>query len=199
MNRFRSLIRTRSTIRYVGWMECRSSGRSPMRSRSEFHTSEMSTLTTLSVLALSPLLLCAQDAATFSTDVRVVNLFATVRDAQDHLVPNLTKDDFTLEEDGQPQTIRYFSRESGLPLTLGLLVDTSVSQKRVLAEERTASYRFLSQVLRPDQDRAFIIHFDRDVELLQDLTPSHEKLDIALGKLQTPQRAPHKRGTPDIG
>src|SRR5580658_9979737 len=131
----------RSTIRYVGWMECRSSGRSPMRSRSEFHTSEMSTLTTLSILALSPLLLPAQDVI-FSTDVRVVNLIATVRDAQGHLVPNLTKDDFTLEEDGQPQTIRYFSRESGLPLTLGLLVDTSISQKRVLAEERTASYRF---------------------------------------------------------
>jgi VWFA-related protein len=141
----------------------------------------------------------AQGPATFSTDVRVVNLVATVRDAQGHLVSNLTQADFVLEEDGHPQTIRYFAQESGLPLTLGLLVDTSVSQKRVLAEERTTSYRFLSQVLRPEQDRAFIIHFDRDVELLQDLTPSHEKLDIALGKLQTPQRQPHKRGTPDIG
>ena len=159
----------------------------------------MSTLTTLSVLALSPLLLCAQEAATFSTDVRVVNLFATVRDAQGHLVPNLTKDDFTLEEDGQPQTIRYFSRESGLPLTLGLLVDTSISQKRVLAEERTASYRFLSQVLRPDMDRAFVIHFDRDVELLQDLTGSREKLDAALARLQTPKLPQRKRGEPKVG
>jgi VWFA-related protein len=148
---------------------------------------------------LSPLSLAAQQAATFSTDVRVVNLFATVRDAQGHLVPNLTKDDFTLEEDGQPQTIRYFSRESGLPLTLGLLVDTSISQKRVLAEERTASYRFLSQVLRPDMDRAFVIHFDRDVELLQELTESREKLDAALARLQTPKLPQRKRGEPKVG
>ena len=144
-------------------------------------------------------LLPSQATTTFSTDVRVVNLFATVHDAQGHLVPNLTKDDFTLEEDGQPQTIRYFSRESGLPLTLGLLVDTSISQKRVLAEERTASYRFLSQVLRPDMDRAFVIHFDRDVELLQDLTGSREKLDAALARLQTPKLPQRKRGEPKVG
>jgi VWFA-related protein len=160
---------------------------------------KMSTSKTLFVLVLSPLLLCAQDAATFSTDVRVVNLFATVRDAQGHVVPNLTKDDFTLEEDGRPQTIRYFSQESGLPLTLGLLIDTSISQKRVLAEERTASFRFLSQVLRPEQDRAFVIHFDRDVELLQDLTSSRELLDQALARLQTPKLPPRKRGDPKIG
>ena len=135
----------------------------------------------------------------FSTDVRVVNLFATVRDAQGHVVSNLTQDDFILEEDGRPQTIRYFSRESGLPLTLGLLIDTSVSQRRVLAEERTASYRFLSQVLRPDQDRAFIIHFDREVELLQDLTSSREKLDDALAQLQTPQRPASQTWRPEIG
>jgi VWFA-related protein len=159
----------------------------------------MPTLTSLSVLALSPLLLPAQDAATFSSDVRVVNLFATVRDAQGQLVPNLIKGDFTLEEDGQPQTIRYFSRESGLPLTLGLLVDTSISQKRVLAEERTASYRFLSQVLRPDMDRAFVIHFDRDVELLQDLTESREKLDAALARPQTPKLPKRKGGEPKVG
>jgi VWFA-related protein len=149
---------------------------------------------------LSPGLLCAQNAAaTFSTDVHVVNLFATVRDAQGHVVPNLTKDDFTLEEDGRPQTIRYFSRESGLPLTLGLLIDTSISQKRVLAEERTASFRFLSQVLRPEQDRAFVIHFDREVELLQDLTSSREQLDQALARLQVPQLPPRKHGDPKIG
>jgi VWFA-related protein len=153
---------------------------------------------------LLPAVICArvyaQDVASFSTDVRVVNLFATVRDAQGHVVQNLTKDDFTLEEDGRPQVIRYFSNESGLPLTLGLLVDTSVSQRRVLAEERTASYRFLSQVLRPDQDRAFIIHFDREVELLQDLTASREQLDQALARLHTPQRLQRgQRKGPDIG
>jgi VWFA-related protein len=148
--------------------------------------------------------LYAQDAptTTFSTDVRVVNLFATVHDAQGHVVRNLTKDDFTLEEDGRPQTIRYFSQESDLPLILGLLIDTSISQRRVLGEERAASYRFLSQVLRPDKDRAFVIHFDRAVELLQDLTSSRQKLDDALAELETPTRGPRyggRPGGPDAG
>src|ERR1700722_18585427 len=143
----------------------------------------------LVVIALFPLLIRSQD---FSTNVRVVNLFVTVRDDQGRVVHNLTKDDFTLEEDGRPQTIRYFSQESGLPLTLGILVDTSISQRRLLAEERAASFRFLSQVLRPDQDRAFVIHFDREVELLQDLTGSRQQLDQALARLQTPKPQPGK-------
>ena len=153
------------------------------------------------LFACSLLCVCAnaQNTAVFSTDVRVVNLYASVHDDQGRIVRNLTKEDFTLEEDGRPQTIRYFSQESGLPLTVGLLVDTSISQKRLLAEERTASLRFLNQVLRQDQDRAFVIHFDREVELLQDLTASRELLDQALARLQTPRLPPHKRGGPKIG
>jgi len=107
-----------------------------------------------------------QQPPTMSVDVRMVNVFATVRDKHGEIVPNLTKDDFTLEEDGRPQTIRYFTRETDLPLTLGLLVDTSMSQRRVLDQERSASYTFLDQVLRPNKDMAFVIHFDREVELL---------------------------------
>jgi VWFA-related protein len=159
----------------------------------------MFTLKLLLACVLPPSIAFCQDATTFSTDVRVVNLFATVRDAQGRLVHNLTKDDFALSEDGRPQIIRYFSQESGLPLTLGLLVDTSISQKRLLAEERTASYRFLTQVLRPDQDRAFVIHFDRDVELLQDLTASREQLDRALARLQIPKLLSRKGGDPKVG
>ncbi len=140
-----------------------------------------------------------QPPATFSANVQVVNLFATVRDAQGRVVNNLTKDDFTLEEDGRPQVIRYFSKESGLPLTLGLLVDTSISQKKVLAEEHSASLKFLMQVLRPEQDRAFVIHFDREVELLQDLTSSRQRLDDALARLQVPTLPPRKHGAPKIG
>jgi VWFA-related protein len=137
-----------------------------------------------------PLLAHAQD---FTTDVRVVNLFAIVRDDQGRLVHDLTKDDFTLEEEGRPQIIRYFSQETGLPLTLGVLVDTSISQRRLLAEERTSSYRFLNQVLRSDRDRAFVMHFDREVELLQDLTPVREKLADALARLAVPRPVPHGR------
>ena len=124
---------------------------------------------------------------TFSTDVKVVNVLATVRNKQGQIVQNMNKDDFTLEEDGRPQTISYFSRETDLPLTLGLLIDTSMSQRRVLGQERTASYTFLDQVLREEKDKAFVIHFDREVELLEDLTSSRKKLESALNSLDTPQ------------
>jgi VWFA-related protein len=77
-------------------------------------------------------------------------------------------------------------------LTLGLLIDTSMSQRRVLGQERTASYRFLDQVLREDKDKAFVIHFDREVELLEDLTSSRKKLEAALTSLETPE--PQQRG-----
>jgi VWFA-related protein len=143
-----------------------------------------------SILLADRLLRAQQDSpkdTTFSTDVNVVNVFATVRDKKGQIVRNLTKDDFTLAEDGRPQSIRYFSQESGLPLTLGLLVDTSMSQRRVLGKERDASYRFLDQVLREDKDQAFLIHFDREVELLQDLTSSRKKLEEALGRMETPE------------
>jgi VWFA-related protein len=154
---------------------------------------------TLYLLILCCIAASAQDSTTFSTDVRVVNLFASVHDAQGRAVRDLTKDDFTLEEDGRPQAIRYFSRESGLPLTLGLLIDTSLSQRRVLGEERVASYRFLNQVLRSDKDRAFVMHFDREVELLEDLTSSRQKLDDALAQLVTPDRRHSRKGGPNIG
>jgi VWFA-related protein len=122
---------------------------------------------------------------TIAVDVKVVNVLATVRDKHGQIVNSLTKDDFTLQEDGRAETIKYFSRESDLPLTLGLLVDTSLSQRRVLGEERSASYSFLDKILRP-KDQAFVIHFDHEAELLQDLTSSKEKLQAALDKLETP-------------
>jgi VWFA-related protein len=122
--------------------------------------------------------------STVSVKVNVVNVLATVRDKHGKIVNNLTKDDFTLTEDGRAQSIHYFSRETDLPLTLGLLVDTSRSQSRVLDQERGASHSFLDQMVREDRDRAFIIHFDHEVELLQDLTSSHQKLEAALGSLR---------------
>lgn len=125
-------------------------------------------------------------AATLSVDVKVVTLPVTVRDKHGQVVRNLTKDDFVLEEDGRLQTIKYFSQEANLPLTLGLLVDTSLSQRNVLDEERNASRSFLDQMLAQEKDKAFIIHFDREVELLQDLTSSRGMLQKALDALQTP-------------
>jgi VWFA-related protein len=131
----------------------------------------------------------------FSTDVKVVSVLAAVRDKQGKIVSDLTKDDFDLAEDGRPQVIRYFSRETDLPLTLGLLVDTSLSQRQVLGEERDASHRFVEKVLREDRDQTFLIHFDHDTELLQDLTSSRAKLERALDELELPQDArPQMRG-----
>lgn len=132
--------------------------------------------------------------------VKVVNVLATVRDKKGGIVRGLDRDDFELKEDDRPQNIRYFSHETDLPLSLGMLVDTSLSQRRVLGQEREAAGAFLDQVLRVDKDKAFVIHFDREVELLQDLTSSRQKLQDALGLLQVPERSDDDRGeSPDSG
>ncbi len=140
----------------------------------------------ISLLVFSgPLLSQSQEQKPdISVDVKLVNVLATVRDKKGMIVRNLTKDDFILEEDGHLQTIQYFKQETDLPLTLGLLVDTSISQRLVLSQERTASYAFLDHMLREDKDKAFLIHFDFQVELLQELTPSRSKLESGLQLLQ---------------
>ena len=131
---------------------------------------------------------------TFSTDVKVVNILATVRNKQGQIVKNLTKEDFVLEEDGRPQTIKYFSRETDLPLTLGLLIDTSGSQRQVLGQERSASARFIDQVVREDKDMAFVIHFDFETELLQDLTASRKLLRQSIQNVEPPQLQRRQQG-----
>jgi len=115
-------------------------------------------------------------------DVKVVNVLCSVRNKQGGLVGNLTKDDFLLSEDGKPQTIKYFNRETDLPLTIGLLVDVSTSQERLIDVERQAASAFFSQVLRK-QDLAFLISFGEDAELLQDYTSSASLLRRGLDQL----------------
>jgi len=137
----------------------------------------------------------AQDQPTFSTEVKVVNVFATVRTKTGEIIRNLTKDDFVLLENGRPQEIRYFSRDSDLPLTIGLLVDTSLSQGRVLEEERGASYRFLDQVLRENKDQAVIVQFDQAVVIRQGLTGSHKDLQDTLSLLDTPSAEQARNGS----
>ena len=124
--------------------------------------------------------------STFSSEVKVVTLFAAVRNAAGQSVSNLSREDFSLEEDGRPQNIRYFARESDLALTIGLLVDTSRSELHVLETERRASFDFLDKVLRPDRDRAFVAHFDMRFGVLQGLTSSRKELADALGRLRIP-------------
>jgi VWFA-related protein len=126
---------------------------------------------------------------TLSVDARLVNLPVTVRDKKGALVQNLTKEDFSLQVDGHPQVIRYFDKDTNLPLTLGLLVDTSASQRNVIDDERAASGSFLDQMLTTDKDKAFVIQFARDIELLQDITGSRPKLQAALKEIDTPPPA----------
>src|SRR4051812_21441409 len=90
----------------------------------------------------------ADAPATIKVDVDIVNVLASVRDKRGGLVANLEKKDFTILEDGKPQEIKYFTRESDLPLTIGLLVDVSGSQRNIIENEREAASQFFSQVLR---------------------------------------------------
>jgi VWFA-related protein len=140
----------------------------------------------LLVMGLPPLVPQSQDQPSFSVEVDVVQILASVRDSSGRLVSDLEKEAFVLEEEGRPQEIRYFSRETDLPLTLGLLVDSSMSQLAVLQEEREASYRFFKQILRPDKDLAFVISFDLDVELLQDFTSGLDLLQEGLEEIEVP-------------
>jgi VWFA-related protein len=121
----------------------------------------------------------------YKVSTTVVNVPATVHNKHGQIIRDLKKEDFVLQEDGQQREIHYFALDADLPLTLGLLVDTSLSQRRVLEDERRASYKFLDNMLR-QEDKAFIIHFDRDAELLQDLTADRHSLEAALNDLHTP-------------
>jgi VWFA-related protein len=125
--------------------------------------------------------------ATMSVDARLVNIPVVVFDKKGELVGNLTKDNFVLEVDKKPQQIRYFNRDTDLPLTLGLLVDVSMSQRDVLDDERTGSTAFLDDMLTApaDRDKAFLIQFARQVDLLQDTTGSKPLLQAGLKQLAT--------------
>src|SRR5579864_7579190 len=100
-----------------------------------------------------------QSIETLKVQVNVVQLFFNVKDKKGALIPNLTKNDFDLFEDGKPQTIKYFTAESNLPLTLGILIDSSGSQMRVLEMEKEVGGAFLNDILR-EKDEAFVIDFD---------------------------------------
>jgi len=139
------------------------------------------------LLATVPALVAAQDEQpTFKSEVKVVNVLATVRNKKGAFVSDLGKDDFSVLENGRPQTIKYFSRQSDLPLTIGLMIDTSMSQKRVMEAERIASYTFLEQVLREKKDQVFVMQFDLSPILRQELTSSFLKLSEALQRVDTP-------------
>lgn len=146
---------------------------------------------TLVILLVLPLVLVRLEAQKaeedlgepIKVDVDVVNLYCAVRTKQNALIGNLEKGDFNLAEDGAPQTIKYFTRETDLPLTIGLLVDVSNSQRNLIEIERRAASSFFSSVLGK-KDVAFLISFGADSELLQDITGSPRILEDGLNRMK---------------
>jgi VWFA-related protein len=124
-----------------------------------------------------------ESVATFKVNVNLVDVVFSVKDKQGNLIPHLTKDDCTVTEDKVPQKLKSFVAESNLPLTLGILLDTSGSQFRVLPLEQQVGSQFLSRVLR-QKDEAFLLSFDVDVDLLQDYTNSARLLTRAMNKAE---------------
>lgn len=124
-----------------------------------------------------------RSVATFKLNVNLVDVFFTVKNKGGNLVPHLSKTDCSIMEDKQPQTWKTFTAETDLPLTLGILLDTSGSQEYVLPLEQQAGSQFLEHVLRK-KDEAFLLSFDVNVDLLQDFTNSPRLLARAMDKAQ---------------
>jgi len=124
-----------------------------------------------------------QSVATFKLQVNLVDMFFTVKDKQGNLVPHLNRDDCKVAEDKVPQTLKTFVAETHQPLTLGILLDTSGSQYRVLPLEQDVGGQFLERVLKP-KDEAFLLSFDVNVDLLQDYTNSARMLSRAMSKAE---------------
>jgi len=121
----------------------------------------------------------AQETPTIKTEVNLVNIFATVRDKKKQIITNLKQGDFHIFENDQEQKIAFFASETTLPITLGLLIDTSGSEQNRLGAEQEAASRFLNQVLRKG-DEAMVISFDVDVDLLSDFTDDRAQLNRAI-------------------
>jgi Ca-activated chloride channel family protein len=126
------------------------------------------------VLGLASLTLAAQEATTFHVDVKLVNIFVNVTDQNGATVGGLTRDDFAVFEDGRPQQISIFERQSELPVNLTLAIDTSGSVQKDMSEEAAAARRFAHAILR-QQDQMSVLQFATTV---RELTPFTNKLAV---------------------
>ncbi len=146
-----------------------------------------------------------QPMTNLKVQAREVLLPVTVVDKKGALVTDLTAKDFTLTEDGRPQVIKSFTTQSNLPFRLGLLVDTSRSVYTAIDAERKAAEKFVELMLPADPkagvrgDEAFLIHFDREVELLEDFTNSREKLDHEIDAMTPTSREQNSQGPESSG
>jgi VWFA-related protein len=139
-----------------------------------------------------------QSVATLKLQVNLVDMFFTVKDKQGNLVPHLNRDDCTVFEDKQPQKLKSFVAETHQPLTLGILLDTSGSQERVLPLEQDVGSQFLERVLQK-KDEAFVLSFDVNVDMLQDYTNSSRMLSRALSKAEINTAGGGGGGIPGAG
>lgn len=135
---------------------------------------------------------------TFKVNVNLVDLFFTVKDKNGNLVPHLNQQNCTVEENKEPQKLKTFVAETNQPLTLGILLDTSGSQYRLLPMEEDAASQFIQQVLR-SMDQAFAVSFDVNVDLLQDYTNSPRLLTHALSKAEINTAGGNGSGIPGLG
>ncbi len=139
-----------------------------------------------------------QSVATFKSYTNLVDLFFTVKDKNGNLVPHLTAKDCSFYEDKVQQKLKSFTAESDLPLTMGILLDTSGSQQRLLPMEEDAASQFLSRVMR-SKDEAFAVNFDVNVDLLQDYTNNPRLLAHALEKAEINTAGGNGGGIPGLG
>jgi VWFA-related protein len=142
----------------------------------------------LAVILLAAAPVPAQDEVSIRVDVDLVSVLCTVRDSHGGLVSHLRQDDFVVVEEGKPQIIRHFEQETGLPLTVGLLVDTSNSQIRLIDDENRAAAQFFDQVIRP-KDAAFLMSFDAATKVVMEHANTRESIKEGLERLR--QDSPH--------
>ena len=136
-----------------------------------------------------------QSGGTLKVESKLVEVFATVRDRHNAILENLTKDDFKVSEDGVPQKITYFGKESDMPITLAILMDTSASMANILDAEKAAASSFVHEIMRK-KDEAVVISFDTDEDLLADFTEDPVVLTHAINRAQINVDASGVGGTP---
>jgi VWFA-related protein len=137
----------------------------------------------LVLVAAAVVCAAAPPQMTLKVGVDLINVLFTVTDRKGHLVTGLNREDFLIEEDGKKQDIRFFSRENELPLTLGLLIDTSPSVRPTFDQEQAAANRFFETVIRP-QDLAMVIGFEKSVTMVQDFTENVRSLQRSVDSLE---------------
>src|ERR1700685_852653 len=120
-----------------------------------------------------------QSPQTLKRETTLVNVFVTARDKKSGIVSDLVQNDFKISEDGQDQKVAFFEKDVNMPITLGLLIDTSGSMYHVIGAEQDTASRFLREVMRK-KDEAMVISFDFDVDLLADFTQDTNVLERAI-------------------